>query len=1238
MDIIADLGAIFIGKIITTLEDTYLNIKRNKYVENSIDNFLKFSQIFYGQYSKELEEVFSSKSLKEIKGLFENESKYDLRNILIKFIEKKCKEEGIPQKDSEEIADFFFKVFLIELQNELPEVYDKVRLGKSITVISENIDSINKKIDIILGIKYKTISEIEENLQGMLIKGEKNKEMSILDFFDYEDKNFCESLKRILKNSGVKDETVYIEGPSREEAFYNILNVVKKEHLEKDVLIIESLEEWEKISKEKNIKNKILIANFYEHEIKTIPENMTIFIFGEEEKCQRKKIIIKKRLIRNLKEKLEKLGYSHLKINDILDKTRGVYSGIKREIFNSRFNSPKWTEYLKEKQTYEVLKTAILLGEWLNTDKSGIEEKFKINYDNFIIDLKKVTNTDEPLIIQNKDYYFLICPEEAVSYLKDYLRDEDYKDFFNIAIEIISEIESEDILYFESEYPVYNAIKYKYSRKVKNGILRTLILLHLDDTKNYYAEIGVRTIINNVINNKLDDELKWDYLSNYIQLLCEISPKAVLEKLEEEVENNDIKKGILKLFSKGEYNSFFKTNSYIKFLWTIEYLLQVKNLSRRALHLLFKINDLDIKYRGNSPAMTLRQVFCVWKRDFKMSKDDILKVAEHFIKNYKYGWEVIKNEIPKENDTMFGDLAKPKYLNYSNNKKTIAEEDCDYLAKGYIKMCIDCVEEKGNILELISVSLIKKIYYYNIFETFKEKLKKIIKFSDDEFKKNIQDSLRKIIYENRFFERGLKNEEIEEIYLSIKYVNPVHGYRYLFHGIMYNSLLINPIKYKDENYFEKNKKKKIELVEKNFRDFKDKQYSYIELLNLGVKDSFLLGKYIFKIFSQGEFKIQELIELLKVSGKNEAYLGYSSEVFNKEGSDGLKKILKEVRGLNLDDEIKVKLLFLENLDLRQNPNPLIESYPNLKEKYWRKNNCRNIKNKETAKYIEENTIKYQTQYLIEDLFFLKDYLSPEELFNYLVKIQGKCMVYDKVMDEYYLEEIFKKIYDKFLEESPSEEDYHKIAEIEIYFRNVLSVNKLKGFLYLMEKNPSYYCKILKLLYKEKIDGEIIERNSNKNILGIESLYFMKFCPCIRDNEEIDFGELKKWCEDFKNNLKLQNQEYLYAKQLGKVFAYSPKGSDGFYPHESIRKVIEKMSGSILKELQNSYEIELYNERGVYGTNNEGEEEERLSEYYKINAEAINLTSPKTASIYFTLSYSYKKESQEKRDRAVLYLR
>jgi len=99
--------------------------------------------------------------------------------------------------------------------------------------------------------------------------------------------------------------------------------------------------------------------------------------------------------------------------------------------------------------------------------------------------------------------------------------------------------------------------------------------------------------------------------------------------------------------------------------------------------------------------------------------------------------------------------------------------------------------------------------------------------------------------------------------------------------------------------------------------------------------------------------------------------------------------------------------------------------------------------------------------------------------------------------------------------------------------------------------------------------------------------------------------------------------------LGRLLAHSPAGSDGYYPCEPVRKVIEDNDN---EDLLSSYRTEIYNERGVFSPS-AGKEELRIANRFKENADHLAIKYPRTASIYYGLYKGYEDESKKERDRA-----
>jgi hypothetical protein len=89
-----------------------------------------------------------------------------------------------------------------------------------------------------------------------------------------------------------------------------------------------------------------------------------------------------------------------------------------------------------------------------------------------------------------------------------------------------------------------------------------------------------------------------------------------------------------------------------------------------------------------------------------------------------------------------------------------------------------------------------------------------------------------------------------------------------------------------------------------------------------------------------------------------------------------------------------------------------------------------------------------------------------------------------------------------------------------------------------------------------------------------------------------------------------------------LFAHSPVGNDGYYPHESVREVIE---GNLDERLILSYVVTEKNKRGVY-TPDAGITEMKMASRYKKNADQIRILYDKTAKIFDRLYQEYLNDS------------
>lgn len=1190
-----------------------------------VDDTISLSELLEDEKTYKIFSLLNDEeNLKEMEVYFKESSSYELENIIKSYIISFAKEIHLDKSFGENFANLFFEIYIQYLKKENKEEYDKYILGKK-------IDDLKKEIS------YKTLEEIENNLKENTTFPFKDFN---LDFFNYEDEDFSKQLKEKIKNN---EKTIYIEGITKEETLYCVLSELKRiDSINKDIYIFTEEKEWKKCSDKVN--NAILIPYFYSSEIFPIQNNINIFVFNKYESCFHKnKITLKRRLRKNLQEKLN-LFYVDKDtqyIYKLIKKTNGIFSNLKKIILNA-YLEPKWLKEINN-SNFDIIEKALFLIEWSDKDKANISSLIEMEYDEFIKNINPLITLEDPFLIKIKMFnseYRLAYPEEAWSYLVERISEKSWKNYKQNIIAVLSDI---DTLYKEElkfELFIETDKDRKYSKKLKSSLLKSLILYKNAKELKSYNSSDINNIIDsifeNIIQSKIPPINKWAYISEHILLMTEIALSVVMKRLENELNNNT---GLIDIMKTGEHYNSFGTNYYIYYLWAIEYLVQYEETAMRAIRWLLKINDLDINYSSNSPQKSLKHIFNTWHNEVFLTTKQKIQLAELAIKNYKNGWDIIINEIPKPGATLIGELSKPMYSSYINEIPSI---DTTKISKAYLKLCIENAKE-NNILKLLD--FLEPIYYFNLWQNMISLLEKIISEWTDEKKEELKFKLRTILFNHRFFKWNklpldiLNN--IEDLYNKITFENDIWNFVFLFKSNHYNFPLLDPTPFEDkENYHQENNMKTQELKRKEFQKFKDSGYDFTDLLSLGViKDFYSFGKYVAEFYSKN--KCDETICKKILDSKNKEFiLSYITQIYNSFGNEEFRKIIKLLIELNEDNDLIANIITLQKIDKIDSKNlPIINNLDsNIQEAYWKNNRINYIQNKETIAYIIEKYIKYGNINIFETLIENNNYISEEKYIEYLIKIQenNNLNINNSYLSEYYLEKIFNKIHKKFYQDVKNLEMYRIIANLELYYRRILPLDNLKCFMYLLKKEPYYYAELINILYVHKDEDKNVHLKQDTFDQVYDFYLNLNFCPCTHDTNDIKKNELEEWVNKFKSILENQKQDNLFGRALGKVFAFSPQGNDGFYPHESVRYIIEKLNSVDFEELKDSYYINILRKRGVYSPD-AGITEAKLAKKYKENADGIRLFSPFSASIYDKISDSYISQSHFERIEAEYYL-
>lgn len=917
------------------------------------------------------------------------------------------------------------------------------------------------------------------------------------------------------------------------------------------------------------------------------------------------------------------------KANALIADTHGLYIPMKKHLFRGEYlKRPEWMEGISDK----AKKICLLLGKWEETegDKLIIETLYGGAYETFLEEILPYTKGEDPfLYVFKSNYgsrslsYCLASTENTWECLDISLDDSLWKKFIEIFMEVLNE--SENLFTYSEQEKLLAQIKGEklfWSETLRKGMIRTLIM------KGFYrktedSQPAMDRVVSKILNY-ISTEKQWSYISTFWTDLCEISPKAVLARLDREFVEST---GLISLFENQSSDLLFGRNAYINILWGVEQFLVQKEFAWDGLRWLLELDSHNYEYKSNAPKDIFAKVFCTWHNfsAFRAPEEKIT-AAELAIRLDSNSWSYLYEAIPQHSRSIMGELSEPKYRNHMSAEATTVK-DMQTVSIKYIKLLLEnmdfSVERWKKMLkatEKFDLELRKNVFDKLLYETLQMTDFEII---------SIKNYIREMIYRHRYFSSSswsMSEKHLQEYEQLLDEMHTGQGeyeYGYLFIGNR-ECPLLHPVPYETEGEKESNNRATEKLICEKLIEFQNKNYRLEVLAELSGKEQYSsLGRYLAKYWrdSKWDFEIFEI--LLKAQSSGIMAVDYMSSVVGEEVSL-YPDIISKVKGLNYSDEILTRIyrseaFWTEKIPLVSNASDRI------KELFWESPvSCKKVNIRwavsESKKYSSLDVFLHQMYRLHHE-----NPLSAGEVYSYIDRIEQMHVQGDQ-MTEYYMKQFLEIIQKEFLYDK---EKCQRISQVEIYFMNLLEWDNMKCFHHMIKKSPELFAQLIAGLYKRDHEMKEVSKLNEQYIHNMYTVYDKAhFCPA-EEKGEVKEENLRQWVENFRYLLEQNDQSSLFGSMMGRLFSFSPMGKDGHEPCEAVRVLIEDYSDD---RMLSSYESAVYNRRGVYSPS-AGKEEIRMAEAFKANAEYLSPRYPETAKIFYSLYDRYKRESERERTEA-----
>jgi addiction module HigA family antidote len=231
------------------------------------------------------------------------------------------------------------------------------------------------------------------------------------------------------------------------------------------------------------------------------------------------------------------------------------------------------------------------------------------------------------------------------------------------------------------------------------------------------------------------------------------------------------------------------------------------------------------------------------------------------------------------------------------------------------------------------------------------------------------------------------------------------------------------------------------------------------------------------------------------------------------------------------------------------------------------------------------------------------------------------------LDGYYLSEALNILQNRVgvSEEEMARLEFRFVTALEHASHGIPNLEKQVG------KSPALFVQALALLYRRNDGGEDppewqVKDEEQASSLGTavyRLLANIKRIPGTKDTGEIDEQSLMTWVKDAQALCVKHGRADIGDQKIGQILSAAPVGTDGIWPCEPVRNVMEECGTS---EMARGFQIGVFNARGVHARGEGGEQERALADKYRNWSGKLRFEYPYVATTVEGIAEDYDRQA------------
>ena len=876
---------------------------------------------------------------------------------------------------------------------------------------------------------------------------------------------------------------------------------------------------------------------------------------------------------------------------------------------------------------------ALLLGQWTESegDLKVLSALADLPAADVLAKYQALLNIPDSPLRKVGGQWRLVSQEEAWELLSPFLSQKELDNFIGIARELLEQVSPALDLDGSQRHmaAVYKKVL-THSDALREGVSVTLALMSArsDRLGANVSSVPLR-VMRDVLENRQADWRFWATIGSILSTLAEATPEQILDSIEEMLKQQP---GPFYELFKEEGDGIWGSCYHSGLLWALEKIAMSEEYFARAALCLAGLSTIDPGGRySNRPMESLRGLYLSWIHYSDATDEARVNTLDGICKRYpEIGWKLVMGICPGGMDSTIG-RQPPTFRPWGSNiEKSIVIQEAINYQNQIVLRALQNVKDLPDRWEdlLTQVSNFLEADRVKAFEQLEEC---IVGVSDLAKWEKVRSKIREMLNRNKTYpdsgwamaEKDV--ERMQKIYESLRPSDAVDADGWLF--------AFWPDLPEGGRKTEKETTERVEELQNAslMSIYSTLGIAGVQRLIAGAKDAaragYLCGKYL-----SDKKDVRELIlgNLASSEYSHRVFaLEFARAVFDLNKWDSLQPLLDEAKKANVSDQA-VAELFLGASIGKITWDKLATEPPDVERHYWSTLNIHVLHSVDTEEYEYAVTklldldrapdvldeMAYGREDVPSSLMVRALEIAPRNL-NEAARANLPVRV-----SSHDIARVFEKL------EKAADVDEEKIAQLELPFVTILRLDRPRLVIHReVAQSPIVFADLISWVYKRSDglvddDGILQEEREARAKTAWSILHGVSVVPGQKPDGSINQDEQLEWAQEALRLCKERGREVVGRQTIGQVLGCCPSGSDGIWPHESVRKTLDTLSD---KEIGLGLQIRKQNMRGVVsrGLYDGGTQERGLAQQYRDAAARLRPEYPFTASVLKNLADSYE---------------